>query len=343
MMDFEKPIYLWALWALLPWGYLIWQLERWSIKSLNAAFTTENRIRLSPGRSRSPRILKNSLRALAFSLAVIALANPQLDYREVPVERKGMEIVYAFDVSQSMLCEDIKPSRLQKARQVIQTSLNQRAGDRVAIVIYAGNAYPLLPMTHDYAAASLFLSQAAPDQIDRQGTDLAEALRVCAGMFSGESGLARTVVLVTDGEDHSGDVEQAADELEREAIAVFAVGVGSSEGGPIPLRDRSGQLSGYLRDAEGETVLSKARPDLLKSLTSELGGAYLSGADSRIASDELERAWASMDRKLIETKDLKQKDSLFPLFVALAALALIADFLIPQVSYRNSMLKHPSR
>ncbi len=342
-MEFEKPIYLLALLALMPLSFLTWRLERWSTKHLNAALSSENLHRLTLGNSRSRSVLKYALRALGFGFAAIALANPQLDFQEVPVERRGMEIVYALDVSQSMLCEDIQPNRLQKARQTIQTSISRRAGDRVGIVIYAGSAYPLLPMTHDYAAAALFLSQAAPDQIDRQGTDLKEALRISARMFSGESGMGRAVVLVTDGEDHSGDLDAAKSEMAGQGIALFAIGVGSEEGAPIPLRDLNGQLSGYLRDSRGETVLSKSRPDLLRRLTGEIGGAYMSGADSRLASDFLEKAFAGMDRKLIETKDLRQKDSLFPLFVALAALALIADFLIPKSSNPNSAVKYPSR
>ncbi|MBI1317111.1 VWA domain-containing protein [bacterium] len=331
-MEWERPLLLWALAALPLLWWLLGVHRLRSQKRIETVMHPDNARRLLMPMSTGRYIGRVGLHTTAWACTIVALANPQLGFESVPMERKGMELVFALDVSNSMLCEDVQPSRLLKAKQLIKSILDRRTGDKVGLVVYAGSAYPLLPLTHDYAAAALFLADAQPDQVDRQGTQLDNALITGAELFSSESGMSRALVLVSDGEDHSGASEAVASELKEKGIRLFSLGVGTETGGPIPLRDDFGQMNRYLKDSEGQTVLTRARPDLLNALASRGGGVYLSADDTRKTAEQLEGEWANMDKMILETNDLKQRDSLFPIFVALAALALLIDFLIPETS-----------
>jgi len=333
-MEWERPLLLWALTGLPVFWLLFAAHRRRGQKRIKALLSAENAQRLLMPMSTGRYVGRVVLQTLAWACTIVALANPQLGFESVPMERKGMELVFALDVSNSMLCEDVQPSRLLKAKQLVKSILDRRAGDKVGLVIYAGSAYPLLPLTHDYAAAALFLADAHPDQVDRQGTELDRALRTSADLFSTESGMGRALVLISDGDDHSGASEAVASELKDRGIRLFALGIGTETGGPIPLRDDFGQMTRYLKDPGGQTVLTQARPDLLNALASEGGGVYLSADDTRKTAEQLEGEWSSMDKMLLETKDLKQKDALFPIFVALAALALLIDLILPETSQK---------
>jgi Ca-activated chloride channel family protein len=274
-VQFAQPEYLWLLWILpLLWA-LFWS-TRGAAARRTAAFTgTALGSSLVLGRNERRRVWRAAIRLLLLSQIILALARPQWGASEVEVEQEGIDLVIALDVSQSMMAEDIKPSRLARAKVELFDLLERRAGDRVGLVFFAGAAFPQCPLTVDYAAARLFLSQAEPTMIGSQGTDLESALRTALELFGEDRGAYRAILLVTDGEDFATGIEAVTDELVEAGVAVFPVGLGSVDGAPIPVFDQQGRREGYLRGKDGEVVMTHLEEAPLLELARRTGGIYV--------------------------------------------------------------------
>lgn len=261
--------------ALLAHG--VWRRER-TLASL--APTGALRALLAPRVSHSRWILRGGLAIAAMSLFCVALLGPQIGEREVSVKRQGIDLIVAVDASRSMHARDVLPSRLARAKLELASFIDRLAGDRVGLVAFAGEAFVQCPLTHDYAAAKLFLRAIEPEAMPSQGTAIASALRTAEAMFEAaeEGAKSRVVLLLSDGEDHSGQVEAATRSLAEKGIRVYVLGIGTAAGSPIPILDAAGEVVSYRKDRQGQTVISRLEDRQLRSIAETTGGRYLPAA-----------------------------------------------------------------
>lgn len=271
------------------------------------------------------RGLRGSLAVIGVLLCALSLARPQWGYTWVDVQRRGLEIVFLLDTSRSMLANDIQPSRLQRAKWGIEEFIRELDGDRVGLVGFAGEAQILCPMTLDYGAFRMHLDDVFPGIIPRGGTNLAAGLRMAARAFGDEPGEAdRVILLITDGENHEGDVEAAARELRDQGIRVFAIGIGSPEGSLIPLpMDQGGP---YLRNRQGELVMSALDEATLVRITRITNGLYrrATAADFGVGF-MIEQGLAPLKRAQLETSRIRQMNERFQIPLGLGVLLLFLE------------------
>lgn len=283
--------------------------------------------KLSPEISPFKSTLKMLVVLMALALLVIALVNPKIGTQLKTIKREGVDIVFALDVSRSMLAEDIAPNRLEKSKQIISKIIDKLGSDRVGIIIYAGNAYPLLPITTDQAAAKMFLQNADPDMVSSQGTAINEALKLAKSFYDDDEQTNRFLFIVSDGEDHEENVSYITDEAIKEGIKIFSIGVGTSQGVPIPLK-RNGVLIGYKKDREGETVITRLNEQTLQKIASDGDGEYIVGNNTSKTVDYIEELLLKADKKEFETKQFSDFKDQFQWFIGLGILFLVIDALM---------------
>ena len=283
--------------------------------------------KLSPEISPFKSTLKMLVVLMALALLVIALVNPKIGTQLKTIKREGVDIVFALDVSRSMLAEDIAPNRLEKSKQIISKIIDKLGSDRVGIIIYAGNAYPLLPITTDQAAAKMFLQNADPDMVSSQGTAINEALKLAKSFYDDDEQTNRFLFIVSDGEDHEENVSYITDEATQEGIKIFSIGVGTSQGVPIPLK-RNGVLIGYKKDREGETVITRLNEQTLQKIASDGDGEYIVGNNTSKTVDYIEELLLKADKKEFETKQFSDFKDQFQWFIGLGILFLVIDALM---------------
>lgn len=283
--------------------------------------------KLSPERSTFKSILKITLITLGLSSLVIALVNPKMGTKLKTVKREGVDIVFALDVSKSMLCEDIAPSRLAKAKQIISKVIDKLGSDRVGIIIYAGNAFPLLPITTDQAAAKMFLQNASPDMVSSQGTAINEALQLAKTYYNNEEQTNRFLVLLSDGEDHSESQSTITADLAQEGVKVFTVGVGTAKGGPIKMKIGN-SFFGMKKDRKGEVVITKMNDAILKQMAQEGNGQYFYGNNTKNTVEAITNILNKAQKKEFEVKQFADYKDQFQWFVALGILFLFLDLIM---------------
>ncbi len=280
--------------------------------------------KLSPEKSKFKPALKITVIAVGLSFLIFALINPKMGTQLKTVKRQGVDIVFALDVSKSMLAEDIAPNRLEKAKQIISKSIDKLGSDRVGIIIYAGSAYPLLPITTDHSAAKMFLQNASPDMVSSQGTAINEALKLAKTFFDDDTQTNRFLFIISDGEDHEKNSSKIAKEILDEGIKTYTVGVGSNKGVPIPIK-RNGKFVGYKKDNKGEVVITKLHVETLKEIADNGEGKYILGNNTTKAIDFIEDLLMKADKKEFETKQFSDYKDQFQWFVGLGLLFLVLD------------------
>jgi Ca-activated chloride channel homolog len=308
-------------------------LRSWQRQRRLAALVPAARLgQVLEGAGAAQGVAKGSLLGLGLFFLFLAAAGPQCGERTELVKRAGIDLVIALDASNSMLARDVKPSRIERAKLEVTALLDRLKGDRVGLVVFAGEAFIQCPLTTDYAAARLFLRAVEPVSMATQGTAIADALyqakEVLDGGGRGDAGKA--VLLITDGEDQRGDALEAATALGEAGIRTFAVPVGGSEGEPIPLLDRNGNLQGYKKDKEGRTVLTRTDLAGLRELTARGGGLLLqgSGADLGVLKflPELEKIQkGEFESRLSVQYDDKYPWFAWPAFALLCAAAALGE------------------
>lgn len=321
---FDRVEVLWAL-AALPFLLLVARLVAARARRDRAAFA---------GAAVYPRLVEDEERrgggfraasiAVALAGLIVALAGPRYGFRWEEVKRRGADVVVALDVSRSMLADDVKPNRLDRAKRGIVDLLEYLKGDRVGLVVFAGDAFVQCPLTLDASAFRLFLDPAGPDLVPRGGSALETALRVAAGAFDDEAKDHRAIVLITDGESHEGDPIGFAKTLEEKGISIYALGIGEPDGALIPLAEE-GRSSTFLKDKAGNVVKSSLDESTLRTIALETGGAYVRagaglGADIRALGERLAKV-AKRDLASVREKRYESRHQ-WPLLAALAALAL---------------------
>jgi len=333
---FGRPDLLWLLWLAPALAlFFLWSLRR--RERLLGAFAAPGLLeRLITGVSRPRRALKAGLLVFGLTAGVLALADVKVGFVWEEVRRRGVDVVVALDVSDSMLVRDSgtgeELSRLERARREISDLLSALRGDRIALVAFAGTAFLELPLTLDYGAAHLFLDSLDPDLIPVKGTAIGEAIRKSVEAFEESSQESRAIILITDGEDHAGEALEEARRAAQAGVRIFAIGIGRDQGAPIP--DPAG---GFRRDRSGEVILSKLDEPTLQQIALETGGRYVRSVTGDVDLEEiyLQGIKATLqDRELGTARRQRWKDR-FQWLVALAAAALMIEPLISDRAHRN--------
>jgi Ca-activated chloride channel family protein len=330
-MDFAEPIYLTCFVPLLLLALLLFFLNRRKQAAINRLGMPPLIVRLSATVNRTGRRWQIVLWFLALALVIVALARPRWGAQVEVVERQGVEIMVALDVSQSMLVEDIKPNRLARAKLEISELMDRLEGNALGLVVFAGAAYIQFPLTSDFSTARFFLEAAHPGMISRTSTNLASAIEVAMTGFNEERASQKVIILLTDGEanEFSDEVPAMAQKAAEEGIIIYAIGFGSPDGEPIPEYDELGNLTGYKKDRRGETVLSRLNETILQQITLTTSGRYFrAAADGRevgFLADAVNELQKGELESRFETRGIER----FQWFLGLAVLALIASELIP--------------
>lgn len=327
MYELDHPYYFYLL-ALIPVVVLLYlALILWKKKARKAFGDSELLEQLAPERSTAKPFVKLLLAVLIIASLSVALVNPKVGTRLETVKREGVDIVFALDVSKSMLAADVRPNRLEKSKQLVSRTLDKLVSDRVGMIIYAGSAYPQLPITTDYSAARLFLKSVDTDIIPSQGTAIADAIDMATGYYDDEEQKNRVLVIITDGEDHEEGISEAVEKARDKGIKIFTVGVGTDRGAPIPDM-RNGYNVGYKKDRNGEVVVSKLNTDVLRQISKETDGAYINGTNTREVVDFLMESISEMEKKEFEATVFSDYEDQFQWFLGLALLLLILDVFV---------------
>ena len=270
---------------------------------------------------------KNQLTIIGLLFLIFSAAGPQIGTRVAPIERKGVDLVFAVDVSESMNAQDIKPSRLEKAKFEISQIINQLKGDRIGIIVFAGSSHLYLPLTSDYEASQLFLDALDTKMIPNQGTDLSTALKTAMNVFNNEDDKFKVMVLVTDGEDHEGEAIELASTALNNGIITHAVGVGTVKGSLIPINN--GSSNNYKRNKNGTLITSKLNENTLIELASAGGGIYsrFNNRDSKYK--EIMSAIDNMEKRSIETHIYSEYEDRYQFFATISFLLLTAGLIMP--------------
>ena len=284
--------------------------------------------KLTPEVSGFKAVFKLVLWSLAIASFVIALVNPKFGTKLETIKREGVDIVFALDVSKSMLAEDIAPNRLEKSKQLVTQIINKLANDRVGIIAYAGQAFPQLPITTDYGAAKMFLQQMNTNMLSSHGTAIAQAIDLATTYYNDADQTNRILIILSDGEDHEQNALELAERAAKEGIKIYTVGVGKKEGAPIPIK-RNGIVESYKKDRQGQTVMTRLNNEVLKEIATISEGTYIDGGNTKaVVAKVTEMLHGIDDKKEFESKQFTEYSHQFQWFLALGLLFLLIDVLV---------------
>lgn len=324
MYQLEEKIWFWTLGVIPVIILLFLLLQFWRYKAQNKFADKKLLKRLSPNRSIFKGALKILILSLAFLCLAIALVNPKIGTKLETVKREGVDIVFAVDVSKSMLAEDIAPNRLEKSKQLVTQIINNLASDRVGIIAYAAKAFPQLPITTDYASAKMFLQSMNTDMLSSQGTAINEAIKLSRTYFDNEEQTNRVLIIISDGEDHGEASAAVAEQANEDGIRIFTIGVGDIKGGPIPIK-RNGVVLNYKKDSQGETVITKLNEETLQEIANEAEGIYINGRNTNEVVENIREILNAMDKTEFEAKQFADFKDQFQWFLGFGIFFLLLD------------------
>lgn len=325
VFKFANPEFLYLFFVIPVFiiGFILLNIQkRKSVEKLGTLALVK---RMMPELSLKRSYLKFWIILVAIGFGIVVLARPQFGTKLEKLDKKGIELVVAIDVSNSMLAEDIRPSRLTKAKQMLTRIIDERRDDKVAIVVFAGEAYVQLPLTPDNQSAKLFLETINPDLVPVQGTAIGSAIDVGMSCFSNDSEIDRAIVLITDGESHEGDAEQAAQRAAEKGVHVNVVGVGTAEGTVIPLVAGSSQVK---RDTQGQPVVSKLNEEMCRQIAKAGQGLYAHADNSNSALKSLQAELEKLEKKDIEGIAYSEYDEKFQIFAWIMLILLFIEICI---------------
>ncbi len=324
---FAHPQYLYAL-AFVPLIIILFIVMRvikrkaWSRIGDSTLLS-----QLAPSVSRGKPAIKMIFYSLAFSLLVIGLANPQIGTKLEEVKREGVDVIIALDVSNSMKAQDIKPDRLERAKQAISRFIDKLENDRIGIIVFAGQAYVQLPITTDFNAAKLFLTTIEPDIVPTQGTAIGAAIDLSLQSFVGQDNKHKALVIITDGENHEDDAVEAAKKANEEGVVIHTIGMGSPDGAPIPVFHNGVQVD-FMKDQDGNTVITKLDQAGLEKIAVEGKGIFVRASNSDDGLETIMKEIGKMNKKSFGTKQFSNYEDRFQYFIGAGLLLLIIEFII---------------
>lgn len=327
MVEFDHLILLAAL-ALIPVFILVfWLMLRWKKNAMQKFGDNSVVFRLITDYSPARPLVKFIVLMLAFTMLVFAVVNMKIGSKLGTSKRKGVDIIIALDISNSMLAQDIKPSRIVRSQMAISKLVDKFEDDQIGIVVFAGKAQTLLPITTDYAAAKLLASEANPEMIQAQGTAIGEAINLAAVSFDKNSKNKKAVIVISDGENHEDDAVEAARNAAKEGILVYTIGLGSASGAPIPL-GMSGFNIEYKKDNSGNTVVTKLNETMLQQVAAAGKGTYVHATTNDAGLNKIFDEINKLEKKEYEAKVFSEYRNTYIYFVAAALILLILDLLI---------------
>lgn len=333
LFRFANPEFLYLL-LILPVLAGLFIVNR--VKSANAIRKlgdTSLISRLMPELSRIRPVLKFILLLSGISALIIGLARPQYGSKLEEVRKQGVEVIIALDVSNSMLAEDIQPERLTRAKQAISRLVDNLGNDKIGLIVFAGDAYTQIPITTDYISAKMFLSTIGPEMVPKQGTAIGAAIKLATKSFTPGEGKSRAIIIITDGENHEDDPVSEAEEAAKAGIVIHTIGIGSSEGVPIPVS--TGGRKDYLKDQNGTTVITRLDEEILKKIAVTGGGNYIRASSSSIGLDEIFSDIRKMDQSELESSVYTEYNDQFQIFAAIALILLIIEIILMERKNRK--------
>jgi len=317
--------------ALVAFTWLAGRLRRRSLSRFGELAILE---RLAEEASRRKRTLKNALLVTAAGLLALALANPQVGTRLEEVKQEGVDIFIALDVSLSMKAEDIKPNRLEKAKLEIRNLIDRLGGDRIGLIVFAGDAYTQFPLTTDYSAANLFLDAVDVDVVPVPGTSISSAIERAMESFDFKETTTKVLIVITDGESFEGDAFEAAEDAAKQGVLLYTIGLGSSEGAPIPMYDASGRQVDFKRDRSGAVVLTKLDEPTLEKIAAIGNGKYIRGTNAQDELDEIYKSVNALQKKQFGTKQFTDFEDRYQWVLVPAVLILLLEYLTSERKVR---------
>ena len=336
MFRFEDPIYLYLLLLIPVLAAIRFLTYRNQKKRLRKFGEPQLLKELMPDVSRWRPGLKFWLLQGVLALLVIMLARPQMGTKISHEKRTGIETIIAIDISNSMLAEDVTPSRLDRSKMMVQNLVDKFSNDKIGLIVFAGDAFVQLPITSDFVSAKMFLSSIDPSMMATQGTDIARAITMATHSFTPQEGVGKAIVIITDGEDHEGGALEAAEDAKKRGMRVYVLGVGSTQGAPIPVPG----TGSYMKDNTGETVMSALNEDMCRQVAQAGGGAYIHVDNNSRAQEQLDEELDKLSKKEIDSTVYSEFDEQFVAFGLLALLLLIVETCI--MESKNPLLKNVS-
>lgn len=330
MFRFANPEYLYLL-VIIPALIILFLWALHDRRKRLARFGDPETVRsLMPEASTGRIKLKFALFVTALALLLLAAARPQFGSKLREQKSKGIEMMLAIDISNSMLAEDFAPNRLERTKYAIDKLFDGLQQDRVGVIVFAGDATVQLPITSDYRMAKAFAKRISPSMASVQGTSIGKALSLAEMSFSSDSDASRAIILITDGEDHEGEVMEAAQRAADQGIKIFAIGIGTPEGAPIQIGDE------FIKDEKGDMVVSKLDEQMLQEITQITGGAYVRATKQSIGLDEIVRTINDMEQSELTTVRFEEYNEQFQYLIAIALVLLVLEFSL--LGRRNPLL-----
>ena len=327
MYQLEKPIFFYLLFAIVGLMVIFLLVFIWK-KHTQKKFAHSKALRLlSPNRSFFKSWIKVIILSLAIASLTLALVNPKIGTKTETISRAGVDVVFALDVSKSMLAEDIAPNRLDKSKQLITQIINSLGGDRVGIIGYAGSAFPQVPITTDFSTTKLFLNSMDTDMVSSQGTAITEAIKMAETYYNDEDQVNKVLFIISDGEDHEGNISEIVNEAANLGIRIYTIGVGTKKGGSIPIK-RNGILQYYKRDQNNQQVITRLDAEKLIEIATKGNGKYIDGSNTNEAVKQVTTILNGMNQKEFETKQFTDFKDRFQWFLGLAILLLVIELLL---------------
>ena len=332
MLRFEDPIYLWMLLIipiLILMRFIVWKKRKRNLRKFGDPSLLKE---MMPDVSKYRPTIKFCLLLSAITILIFMIARPQVGSKISHEKREGIEVLIALDISNSMLAQDVIPSRLEKSKLLIEDLVDHFTNDKVGLVVFAGDAFVQLPITNDYVSAKMFLQNINPSLITTQGTDLARAISLSQSCFTQREHIGRAIIVITDGEDHEGGALEAAREAYKKGINVFILGVGTSKGAPIP--DGNG---GYLKDNSGQTVLSALNEQMCQQVAKAGNGVYIHVDNTSDAQEKLNKELSKLQSGISDTVVYSEYNEQFQIFGIILLLLLIVETIL--LESRNPLFK----
>lgn len=330
MFRFGAPEYLYLL-IFVPLAILLYGYSRAQKKKALERFGDLVLInKLAPTRSPGRQKVKATLFLVAVTVLLVGLARPQFGTRVETVKQEGQDIFVALDVSLSMLAQDIRPNRLEKAKREVRELIDRLEGGRIGLIAFAGEAFVECPLTLDYGAARIFLSAMGPQLIPTPGTAVADAISKAVDSFVGGETKSKVLVVITDGEDHDGRVQETAEKAAEAGIVIHTIGIGKPLGVPIPMGSDSGRKEGFRKDRQGEVVLTKLNESTLREVAEITGGQYHRVSEQGGELDDVYTAIAGLEKSELSTREVTLFDEKFQIAVELALILLVVELLISE-------------
>ncbi len=331
MFRFEHQEYLWFLMGIVPLAILLYLGWMWYLGQAASVGESPLLKTLTNGNSLRQKRLQQILVLIVFSSLIIAWANPQWGAKRHKIKARSADIFVALDISNSMYCQDVAPSRLDQAKRFAHQLTRRLRGERIGLILFAGNAYLQMPLTADYAAADLFIQSANPELAGTQGTAIGDAIRKARDGFSKDDKFHRVMVIISDGEDHDADALEMARQARDDGMILFTVGVGTANGSFIPMTVRGSE--DWKRDEQGQPVRTRLNETLLEGIAGEGGGTYFYLNQTDHILEEIDKKVDALEKREFEERSFTEYESYFQIFLAMGIAGIFLQWL-----FANSLL-----